>query len=305
MVPLVTFFLMTLVSARGEIGVCPGEGRWDDHKCNHDSRYRVCAQLIDEHLPGGAPRMWAGSDFYDIAGEDFWDITGITSPLWEDSIVANHGDSWCIDMWATAFLIRDLGCENVHVRCDATDVSYLMTAYSLGSSSVPEDVWEGARQCFKGKCVEAGDMGGMETKWGADAPARAGRAENEAWLISLFRNMDPSTVEGAVDPKKRRPGRQPGQWFNQANAMSSRQESVSKSVLPTRRVGWSGAAAQALPKNGMLGRTPIRHRFLATVFFPKVFFSTPLALVLGLFAGSGVAYMYVRRTPIETPLLST
>jgi hypothetical protein len=253
--------------------------------------------------------MWAGSDFYDITGEDFWDITGMTSPLWEDSIVANQGDSWCIDMWATAFMIRDLGCENIHVRCDATDVSYLMTAYSLGSTSVDEEVWEGARQCFKGKCVEGSDMGGVESGWARDAlergwahdaPSKAGRAQTEAWnpLISLWRNEDSSTVEGAVD--KRRPGRQPGQWFNQASAQSSR-------VWPNRPVSLSGGATRAM-SNGMRGRALMSRRFLATVSFPKVFFGVPLALLAGIFAGSGVAYLYTRRgrndlSPSEAPLL--
>lgn len=28
-------------------------------------------------------------------------------------------------MWATARLIATVGCENVHLRCDATDVAYV------------------------------------------------------------------------------------------------------------------------------------------------------------------------------------
>ena len=28
-------------------------------------------------------------------------------------------------MWATARLIATVGCENVHLRCDATDVVYV------------------------------------------------------------------------------------------------------------------------------------------------------------------------------------
>ena len=50
---------------------------------------------------------------------------------WADKVVAepNRGDSWCICMWAFASLIQSVGCDNVHIRCEATDVQYMLENY--------------------------------------------------------------------------------------------------------------------------------------------------------------------------------
>ncbi|CAE7226863.1 CALS12 [Symbiodinium pilosum] len=42
-------------------------------------------------------------------------------------IRANGGDSWCICMWAFARMIEAVGCENVHLRCNATDLDFAET----------------------------------------------------------------------------------------------------------------------------------------------------------------------------------
>ena len=102
--------------ASNEVKVCPGEGpRYGDFRCNHDSTHRVCAQLVS--LPSGEPLSWGPAG-------DFWEITGQKAFQWNDRIVAppNPGDSWRICMSATASLIEKVGCDNVHLRCDATDV---------------------------------------------------------------------------------------------------------------------------------------------------------------------------------------
>ena len=101
------------------VEACPGEGpRYGDFKCNHDGTHRVCAQLIDN--VSHAPLKWGTGDF--------WDLTGQKAFQWSDRIVAppNPGDSWCICMWATASLIKQAGCDNVHLRCDSTDVAYVL-----------------------------------------------------------------------------------------------------------------------------------------------------------------------------------
>ena len=113
---LATVLAMALA---GDVAVCPGEGpRYGDFKCNHDGTHRVCAQLVDNVTH--APLKW-GTD-------DFWDLTGQKAFQWSDKIVAapNPGDSWCICMWATASLIKQAGCDNVHLRCDSTDVAYVL-----------------------------------------------------------------------------------------------------------------------------------------------------------------------------------
>ena len=118
--------------------MCPGEGaRYGDHKCNHDKTHRVCAQLLDAQTK--KPLSW-GDD-----GHDFWQITKQSS--WADKIKENGGDSWCICMWATADLIKKAGCDNVHLRCDSTDVQYVLNSYMDSGRDLSE-----AKECLKKKC---------------------------------------------------------------------------------------------------------------------------------------------------------
>jgi hypothetical protein len=293
MATLLVLLSLVLASAHGDLTACPGEGRWGDHTCDHDSRYRVCAQLLDEYLPGGTPLQWGGSDFYDIVGSDFWAITGITSPNWEDDIVANDGDSRCIDMWATAFMVRDLGCENVHIRCDATDVSYLMTAYSLGSSSIPTEVWEGARSCLVDKCVEEGAF---------ESPgAHDRRPEYVPWYTSL--GMVPASSPASpvatrgFDPKSQPPGRKTGLWAERSN----------EGPRPDHGVRWSRWGSAGPRPNRIPGRWP--NLKLVARSFPDGSFSITLATVTGLFVGSGVTLALLERrrrvsAAVVEPLLS-
>ena len=46
-------------------------------------------------------------------GASFWDITGQQRWNWKDKICSapNPGDSWCICMWATANLIKEVGLK--------------------------------------------------------------------------------------------------------------------------------------------------------------------------------------------------
>ncbi|CAL1147864.1 unnamed protein product [Cladocopium goreaui] len=130
--------LLMLGLARGEQAVCPGEGaRYEDFKCNHDPTHRVCAQLLDGE---GQPLDWG-------AKGNFWQITGQEAFQWDSEIRENHGDSWCICMWATARLIATVGCENVHLRCDATDVAYVEKSYVDGGVNL-----QPAKKCLQQKC---------------------------------------------------------------------------------------------------------------------------------------------------------
>jgi len=117
--------------------VCPGEGaRYEDFKCNHDETHRVCAKLLDS---SGRPQTWGSGNF--------WQITGQQSFQWDQEIRDNHGDSWCICMWATATLIRKAGCENVHLRCEATDIKYVLGQYNDGGVDLKP-----AHDCLVKKC---------------------------------------------------------------------------------------------------------------------------------------------------------
>lgn len=135
--------LLLKVSAAfaGDLAVCPGESaRYGDHKCNHDETHRVCATLLGKD---STPLNWGSGDF--------WEITGQKAFQWDDQIRANHGDSWCICMWATARLISSAGCDNVHLDCSATDVDYVLKSYQDGGIDLKP-----AQDCLKAKCGASG-----------------------------------------------------------------------------------------------------------------------------------------------------
>ena len=120
---------------------CPGEGpRYGDFKCNHDGTHRVCAQLVDQAT--SAPLAWG-------EGRDFWQLTNQKAWQWDRTIVnpPNAGDSWCICMWATASLIEQVGCDNVHLRCESTDVEYVLSSYHDGGHKL-----DAAHECLRKKC---------------------------------------------------------------------------------------------------------------------------------------------------------
>jgi len=126
-----------------QISKCPGEGpRYGDYKCNHDRTHRVCAKLVDN--PTSCKELSWNED-----GSSFWDITGQQRWNWKDKICAapNPGDSWCICMWATANLIKEVGCDNVHIHCESTDVSYVMSSYQDGGWDLQQ-----AKSCLQRKC---------------------------------------------------------------------------------------------------------------------------------------------------------
>lgn len=120
------------------IEACPGDTR-GDYKCNHDETHRVCAKLMDEHT--GKPLSWGPGDF--------WEITGQKPFEWSADILSepNPGDSWCVCMWATKALIEKVGCENVSLRCEATDVAFVLDSYEDGGEEL-----SAAHACLKEKC---------------------------------------------------------------------------------------------------------------------------------------------------------
>lgn len=130
-------FAVMMAEASG-VNVCPGEGdRYGDFKCNHDETHRVCAKLKNAD---GTKKLWGG--------QDFWAITQQSD--WSSSVGANAnnpGGDWCICMWATANLIKSAGCENVHLECASTDVSYVMGKYTDGGTDLAP-----AKTCLQTKC---------------------------------------------------------------------------------------------------------------------------------------------------------
>ncbi|CAL1130556.1 unnamed protein product [Cladocopium goreaui] len=136
-------FVLQLALA-GQVEVCPGEGpRYGDHKCNHDGTHRVCAKLLDS---SGKPMIWGQGDF--------WEITSQKRFQWDSTIRANGGDSWCICMWAFARMVEAVGCDNVHLRCNATDLDFVLASYQdRGVTGRVHDLRD-AHSCMKKKCLE-------------------------------------------------------------------------------------------------------------------------------------------------------
>ncbi|XP_063686368.1 uncharacterized protein LOC134820073 [Bolinopsis microptera] len=133
-----------------EVAVCPGEGpRYQDYKCNHDSTHRVCARLVDNTDGKCDELSWDDED--PDHPRSFWDITNQERWNWKDKVCAapNPGDSWCICMWATASLIKKVGCDNVHIRCEATSVNYMMEKYTDGGVDLAD-----AKLCLQKKCLQ-------------------------------------------------------------------------------------------------------------------------------------------------------
>jgi len=144
---MLTFISLAVLCAESfqnsPIAPCPGEGpRYGDFKCSHDRTHRVCAKLVDNST-SCKELSW------NQEGSSFWDITGQQGWNWKDNVCGepNPGDSWCICMWATASLIKAVGCENVHINCAATDVNFVMNSYQDGGWNLQE-----AKECLLRKC---------------------------------------------------------------------------------------------------------------------------------------------------------
>ena len=51
-------------------------------------------------------------------------------------------------MWATAKLISKVGCENVHLHCESTDVAFVLNSYEDGGHDLAA-----AHACLIDKCT--------------------------------------------------------------------------------------------------------------------------------------------------------
>ena len=50
------------------------------------------------------------------------------------------------------FFVSQVGCDNVHINCPATDVSHVMSSYSDGGWNLKE-----AKDCLQRKCILQND----------------------------------------------------------------------------------------------------------------------------------------------------
>jgi len=155
--------------AAADLPVCPGEGRFE-RKCQfsdeHGWEFRVCQRLLGA---GGAPRIIAD-------GKDWWQLCFHTDnpTRWDGEILQNGGLSWCTCATCTSEIIAHVGCENIEINCDATDVDFVF------QQRRPE--WVPLMDCLKYKCPARALP--LVQASGADLPAAgaAGAARRAAVL---------------------------------------------------------------------------------------------------------------------------
>lgn len=129
-------------SANVALGDCPG----DVHsKCNYDDEHRVCARFLNDQ---GEPLTWGQHG-------PFWSIKNLLPLTWDAGLSVNYrdngGDSSCINMWLAARVIQVVGCENAHIRCDATDIDFVTKSYWWDDLKWGLGL-QNAKQCLQQRC---------------------------------------------------------------------------------------------------------------------------------------------------------
>lgn len=114
---------------------CPGRS----DKCVWGYSQRICVQLLDGK---GEPLTWEGKG-------NVWEITNVGRNL---DVIGKlrtvGGDSWCLDNGLTDELIQNVGCENLNIRCKATDLGYVLSGRGKAGKPPPA-----LKECLLEKCV--------------------------------------------------------------------------------------------------------------------------------------------------------
>ena len=70
-----------------------------------------------------------------------------------------------------------VGCENVHIHCDATDVQFVLNSYTNGGVDLAP-----AKECIRAKCVTGSQPGTVGDGAGVMVSRRRGSGgEGELW----------------------------------------------------------------------------------------------------------------------------
>ena len=72
-------------------------------------------------------------------------------------------------MWATARLIATVGCENVHLRCDATDLAYVEKSDSSAKQSDKDQLLQGLSKQAKATLMEVWTWNQPRSAWNSPA----------------------------------------------------------------------------------------------------------------------------------------
>ena len=60
--------------------------------------------------------------------------------------------------WASAELIEKVGCHNVHLRCESTDIEYVLSQYNDQGQKL-----DAAHSCLREKCGHAAKASAQAT----------------------------------------------------------------------------------------------------------------------------------------------
>jgi hypothetical protein len=121
------------------------------HTCEHAGENKICVQLLDNE---GTPLNWGDKG-------NFWDITDQMTPA---NLKTWHWDSEtltytvgmtgrCIDTQLTAKLVQNVGCDNVDIRCTATQVGSLIGGPESHEGYFDLEFWR-AKECVQQKCLQ-------------------------------------------------------------------------------------------------------------------------------------------------------
>merc|ERR1712227_803643 len=109
----------------------------------------------------------------------------------------NKGDSRCVDFTFLEMTVTQLGCENVHLRCDATEVKYTLETLaklSKGAHVAFRENYQDAEICLAEKC------GGLPSQ-----VARERHRKKQKELKSKVKNwVEPSDAEFAESLRRQR-----------------------------------------------------------------------------------------------------
>lgn len=294
--PFPHFALLIFVSFSDVHGVavCPG---YDGPNATCDSGlHRICAQILQSSSPGSAPVRWGREDFWMMTGQ----VAKAEENQWDDLMRSNDGDSWCVDLYLFETMAMAQGCENVHVRCDATDLAFIydptaakneyskVQRLSNAGNTIRHHRRTGVSRSFSQKSFRV-DQTRQCLRELCPLPKSSGKA------------VARSRAVGVSSYGKQTATRIPSHMFGSGSSMLRQGGAL---------VGLSDWTSYRARIPGQMNlRTGNRHFATALIYSPHHVFSTPVAALIGLLAGYILAFAMFRlvagvRTLREEPFLA-
>lgn len=138
-----------------ELKPCSGDTRYKQPVCQHLG-FRFCMRLVKDndepYIFGDAENSTETDEDVNGDGLDWWEWS--TQPqnkdAWLAGIVKTGGNHWCTCALCSAEAVTRFGCDNLDIKCDATDVAFIRYRVEHDHHDVLKPGWE----CLKKKCGE-------------------------------------------------------------------------------------------------------------------------------------------------------